>query len=108
MDVKNLWQGIKQILLVMLGGLVVLFAFVNLEAVPINLLFTDLQVSLSLLILISAFAGVLIGWTGGALRGRRKRRALAAGQRAQLQASAEDEQWLAEGVEEEAAPRPSK
>lgn len=105
MDAKNLWQGTKQVLMVILGGLVVLFAFVNLEAVPINLLFTDIQVSLSLLILISAFAGVVIGWTGGALRGRRKRKALAAGHAAELEASAEDEQWLVENVEEEAAPR---
>lgn len=105
MDARNLWQGTKQVLMVILGGLVVLFAFVNLEAVPINLLFIDLQVSLSLLILISAFAGVVIGWTGGALRGRRKRKALEAGHRSQLQASAEDEQWLVENVEKEAAPR---
>ncbi|TFG66831.1 MAG: LapA family protein [Gemmatimonadales bacterium] len=105
MDVKKLWQGTKQILAAILGGLIVLFAFVNLKAVPVNLLFTQVEVSLSLLVLISAFGGVSIGWMGGALRGRRKRKALKAGHRAELRASteAEDEDWLAEGLEEEVA-----
>ncbi|MFQ5528922.1 MAG: lipopolysaccharide assembly protein LapA domain-containing protein [Gemmatimonadota bacterium] len=106
MDVKKLWQGAKQILMVMLGGLIVLFAFVNLEAVTVNLLFAQVELSLSLLILISALAGVGVGWTGGALRGRRKRKALAAGQLAELEASAEDEEWLAQNLEEEAVPQP--
>ena len=103
MDVKKLWQGAKQILAVMLGGLIVLFAFVNLEAVQVNLLFTQIELSLSLLIMISALAGVSFGWLGGALRGRRKRKAIEAGYQAELPASAEDEAWLAEGIEQEAA-----
>ncbi len=106
MDMKKLWQGTKQILMIALGGLIVLFAFVNLEAVTVNLLFTEVQLSLSLLILISALAGVSIGWMGGALRGRRKRKALAAGHAAELEASAADEEWLAESLEEEAVPQP--
>jgi uncharacterized integral membrane protein len=103
MDVKSLWQGAKQILAVMLGGLIVLFAFVNLEAVQVNLLFTQPELSLSLLIMISALAGVSVGWLGSALRGRRKRKAIEAGYQAELPVSAEDESWLAEGIEEEAA-----
>lgn len=103
MDMKNLWQGAKQVLSVILGGVIVLFAFVNLAAVQVNLLFTQVELSLSLLILISAVAGVSLGWMGGALRGRRKRKALNAGYQAELPASAEDEAWLAEGIEEEVA-----
>lgn len=106
MDIKGLWQGAKQILMVALGGLIVLFAFVNLEAVTVNLLFAEVQLSLSLLILISALAGMSIGWMGGALRGRRKRKALAAGHTAQLEASAADEEWLEQNLEEEAVPQP--
>jgi uncharacterized integral membrane protein len=103
MDVKKLWQGAKQVLVAILSGLIVLFAFVNLEAVPVKLLFTEVQVSLSLLVLISALGGVSIGWMGGALRGRRKRKALQAGGQAELPVSAEDEAWLSESVEEEVA-----
>ena len=101
MDVKKLWQGAKQILAVMLGGLIVLFAFVNLEAVTVNLLFTQIELSLSLLIMISALGGVSFGWLGGVLRGRRKRKAIEAGYQAELPVSTDDEAWLAEGIEEE-------
>lgn len=104
MDVKKMWQGAKQILAVMLGGLIVLFAFVNLEAVTVNLLFTQIELSLSLLIMISALGGVSFGWLGGALRGRRKRKALEAGYRTELPLSTDDEAWLPEGVEEGEAP----
>lgn len=103
MDVKNLWQGVKQVLVAILAGLIVLFAFVNLESVQVNLLFTQISLSLSLLILISTLAGISIGWLGGALRGRRKRKVLKPGHQAELPVSTEDEAWLTEGVEEEAA-----
>ncbi|MEE8486711.1 MAG: lipopolysaccharide assembly protein LapA domain-containing protein [Gemmatimonadota bacterium] len=103
MDVNKLWQGAKQVLAVILGGVIVLFAFVNLAAVQVNLLFTQVELSLSLLILISAVAGMSLGWMGGALRGRRKRRAIEAGYRDELPVSTEDEAWLAEGTEEEVA-----
>ena len=103
MDMKKLWQGAKQVLAVIFGGVIVLFAFVNLGAVQINLLFTQVELSLSLLILISAAGGMSLGWMGGALRGRRKRKALQAGYQAELPVSAEDEAWLEEGIEREAA-----
>ncbi len=103
MDVKKLWQGAKQVLAVILGGVIVLFAFVNLGAVQINLLFTQVDLSLSLLILISAAGGMSLGWMGGALRGRRKRKALQAGFPAELSASTDDESWLEESIEEEVA-----
>jgi len=103
MDVKKLWQGAKQVLAAILGGLIVLFAFVNLKAVPVNLLFTQIEMSLSLLILISAFGGLSLGWMGGALRGRRMRKALKSSGQAELPVSAEDEAWLSESVEEEVA-----
>lgn len=104
MDMKSMWQGTKQILMFGLGGLIVLFAFVNLEAVAVNLLFTQVELSLSLLVLISAVSGSLIGWTGAALRGRKKRKALGAGSIAELEAGPEDEEWLADALEEEAVP----
>jgi uncharacterized integral membrane protein len=103
MDMKNLWQGAKQILAVIFGGVIVLFAFVNLGAVQINLLFTQVNLSLSLLILISAAGGMSLGWMGGALRGRRKRKALQAGFQAELPPGTDDEAWLEEGIEEEVA-----
>ena len=105
MDMKSMWQGTKQALMFALGGLIVLFAFVNLEAVVVNLLFTQVELSLSLLVLISAATGASIGWMGAALRGRKKRRALAAGGTPELEASPEDEEWLADALEEEAGPR---
>lgn len=105
MDMKSMWQGTKQILMFVLGGLIVLFAFVNLEAVTVNLLFTQLELSLSLLVLISAATGAAIGWMGTALRGRKKRKALTAGGTPELEASPEDGEWLADVLEEEAAPR---
>ena len=104
MDMKSIGQGAKQIIALVLGGLVVLFAVVNMEAVAVNLLFTQVELSLSLLILISALAGTSIGWSGAALRGRRKRKALQAGRVAELEASPEDEEWLADALEEEAVP----
>lgn len=105
MDMKSMWQGTKQIVMFVLGGLIVLFAFVNFEAVAVNLLFTQVELSLSLLVLLSAVTGASIGWMGAAVRGRRKRKALAAGGMPELEAAPEDEEWLADGLEEEAAPR---
>jgi uncharacterized integral membrane protein len=104
MDMKSTWQGTKQVLMFGLGGLVVLFAFVNLRAVPVNLLFTQVELSLSLLVLISAASGMSIGWLGSALRGRKKRKALTGGEVHELAASADDEEWLADSPEEEAVP----
>ena len=104
MDMKSTWQGMKQIVMFGLGGLIVLFAFVNLEAVAVNLLFTQVELSLSLLVLISAVSGASIGWTGAALSGRKKRKALGASSIPELEASPEDEEWLADVLEEEATP----
>jgi uncharacterized integral membrane protein len=100
METQRVWQGTKQVLMAVLGGLIVLFAVVNSEAVTVNLLFTQVQLSLSLLILISALAGVTFGWLGAALRSRRKRKAMKAGYRAELSAAEEEEAWAAEQTEE--------
>ena len=101
MEPQRVWQGTKQVLMAVLGGLVVLFAVVNSEAVTVNLLFTQLELSLSLLILISALAGVSFGWLGAALRGRRKRKSLKAGYQAELSAATEEEEaWAAEQADE--------
>lgn len=95
MDATRTWQTLKQVMMAALGGLIVLFAVVNSEAVSVNLLFREVELSLSLLILITALAGVVFGWMAGALRGRRKRKALEAEHRAQLGGHDADEEWLA-------------
>lgn len=101
MEPQRIWQGTKQVLMAVLGGLVVLFAVVNSEAVSVNLLFTQVELSLSLLILVAALAGVTFGWLGAALRGRRKRKSLKAGYQAELSAASEEEEaWAAEQTEE--------
>lgn len=101
METRRVWQGTKQVMMAVLGGLVVLFAVVNSEAVTVNLLFTQLELSLSLLILISALAGVTFGWLGAALRGRRKRKSLKAGYQAELSAASEEEEaWAAQQTDE--------
>lgn len=101
MEPQQLWQGTKQVLMAVLGGLIVLFAVVNSEAVTVNLLFTQIDLSLSLLILISALAGVTFGWLGAALRGRRKRKSLKAGYQAELSAASEEEEaWAAERTDD--------
>lgn len=101
METQRVWQGTKQVLMAVLGGLVVLFAVVNSEAVTVNLLFTQLELSLSLLILISALAGVTFGWLGAAVRGRRKRKSLRAGYEAELSAASDEEEaWAAQQSEE--------
>lgn len=105
MDMKSMWQGTKQIVMFALGGLIVLFAFVNLESVAVNLLYTQVELSLSLLIVFSAVAGWSVGWMGAALRGRRKRKALGSSSVPELEASPEDEEWLADALEEETAPQ---
>jgi uncharacterized integral membrane protein len=100
METQRVWQATKQVLMAVLGGLVVLFAVVNSESVSVNLLFTQVELSLSLLILIAALAGVAFGWLGAARRGRRKRKALKAGYRAELSAAEEEEAWAAEQTDE--------
>lgn len=105
MDTKKAWQGTKQVLMAVLGGLVVLFAVVNSEAVTVNLLFTQVELSLSLLILISALAGVIFGWLGAAVRGRRKRKAMKAGYQAELSAASDEEDAWAEAQQSEEVPQ---
>lgn len=106
MEIQRIWQGAKQVLMAVLGGLIVLFAFVNAESVTVNLLFTQVQLSLSLLILISALLGIAFGWLAGALRGRRKRKAVEAGYQAELSGSTEaEEDWMAEQQETEGVPQ---
>lgn len=106
MDVQSTWQGLKQAMMFVLGGLIVLFAVVNSESVAVNLLFAQIELSLSLLILLSAVAGAAFGWLATAIRGRRRRRALEAGYQAELSAATEEEEdWMAEQQTSEGAPQ---
>lgn len=104
MDMQRVWQGTKQILMAVLGGVIVLFAVVNSEAVTVNFLFATVELSLSLLILISAFAGIVFGWLAAAYRGRRKRKEMKAGYQAEL-AAASEEEWVAEERHSEEVPQ---
>jgi uncharacterized integral membrane protein len=105
MEMTRAWQGTKQVLMAVLGGLIVLFAIVNSEAVTVNLLAGQVQLSLSLLILISALAGVVFGWLGAAVRGRRKRKAMTAEHRDALSTTQGDEEWLEQERQPEGVPR---
>ncbi|MGI9037812.1 MAG: lipopolysaccharide assembly protein LapA domain-containing protein [Gemmatimonadota bacterium] len=105
MEMQKAWQGTKQIMMAVLGGLIVLFAIVNSEAVSVNLLLGQVELSLSLLILISALAGVVFGWLGAAVRGRRKRKAMTADHRDALSAAENDEEWLEQERQPEGVPR---
>ena len=105
MEVQRIWQGTKQVMMAVLGGLIVLFAVVNSEAVSVNLLFGQVELSLSLLILIAAMAGIAFGWLAGALRGRRKRKAVEAGYRAELDPAMEEEEWMADQRSREGVPQ---
>lgn len=106
MDMHSTWQTTKQVMMFALGGLIVLFAMVNSAAVSVNLLFTQIELSLSLLILASALAGIAFGWLGAALRGRRKRKALEADYQAELApATEEEEAWMADQMAPEGIPQ---
>lgn len=106
MDMQRFRQGFKQALMFVLGGLIVLFAVVNSDAVSVNLLFARVELSLSLLIIISALAGAAFGWLATAIRGRRKRKALEADYQAELSAAtAEEEAWLANQQTSQGAPQ---
>jgi uncharacterized integral membrane protein len=101
---RKIWQTTKQVMMFALGGLIVLFAVANGEAVSVNLLFTTVQLSLSLLILISALLGTAFGWLAAALRGRRKRKAIEAGYRSELSTGSEED-WMAEERTTEGVPQ---
>ncbi len=106
MDTQKLWQTTKQVLMFALGGLIVLFAVANGEAVGVNFLFTTVELSLSLLILVSALLGTVFGWLAAALRGRRKRKAIKADYRSELEAATEEEEtWLAEEQASDGVPQ---
>lgn len=106
MDMQSFWQGFKQAMMFVLGGLIVLFAVVNSDAVTVNFLFAQVELSLSLLIIISALAGGTFGWLATAIRGRRKRKELKADYQAELSAATEEEEdWMAEQQASEGAPQ---
>lgn len=106
MDMQKVWQTTKQVLMFALGGLIVLFAVANGEAVSVNLLFTTIDLSLSLLILLSALLGSVFGWLAAALRGRRKRKAIKQDYRAEIEATTEEEEaWLAQEQTSEGVPQ---
>lgn len=67
-------SGFKQILMLVLGALVVVFAAVNQQPTPINLFLWRVAVPTSLLILCVLLAGILVGWLGSSQRRRRRQR----------------------------------
>ena len=71
----NLKKGllsIQQVLLLIVAVAVVFFAFLNLDPVTIDLYFTTVTTSVALLLLVPLATGLLLGWVGGRLRGRKR------------------------------------
>jgi uncharacterized integral membrane protein len=66
--------GIRQVVMLLVGAAVVLFAVFNGTRVEVNLGLTLIQAPLSLVILVPTLAGVAIGWLGAGWRSARKRR----------------------------------
>lgn len=64
-------ESLKQILAILLGAGVVIFAATNLEPVTVRVFFWQVEVSLALLILLPLLAGFLLGWVYGRWKGRR-------------------------------------
>ncbi len=73
-DFKRVVLSGQQVVLLFVCLAVVFFAFLNLEGVTVDLFFTQLETSVALLLLVPLLAGMLLGWVGGRLAGRRKRR----------------------------------
>jgi len=69
---KRSFVSLQQILLVVIGVAVVFFALLNLDPVTVDLLFTQVQTSVALLLLVPLLAGMSIGWIGGRLAARRR------------------------------------
>jgi len=74
-DLKKIALSMQQLFLLIVVVAVVFFAFLNLDSVTIDLLFTTVTTSIALLLLVPLAAGMLLGWLGGRLRGRKKERA---------------------------------
>lgn len=58
---RGMWDRIRLVLVALLTALVLLFALQNLHAVPIDVLFWQVQYSASLLVLGSFLAGLAVG-----------------------------------------------
>ena len=74
-DSKKTLLSIQQIFLLIVAVAVVFFAFLNMDPVTIDLLFTTVTTSVALLILVPLAAGLMLGMVGGRLRARAKARA---------------------------------
>lgn len=73
-DVKRGLLSVQQIFLVVVAVAMVFFALLNLEPVTVDLFFTSITTSVALLLLVPLAAGMMLGWVGGRLRGRKKER----------------------------------
>jgi len=74
MAFRRLLRSGRQLLLLLVGIAVVFFAALNLGPVTVDLFFLQLETSVALLLLVPFLAGTVIGWAGGRLAGRRRRR----------------------------------
>lgn len=73
-DLKKIALSMQQLFLLIVVVAVVFFAFLNLDPVTIDLFFTTVTTSIALLLLVPLAAGMLLGWLGGRLRGRKQER----------------------------------
>lgn len=95
-DLKKTLLSVQQILLLIVAVAMVFFAFLNMEAVTIDLFFTTVTTTVALLLLVPLAAGMMLGWVGGRLRASKKSRAKLAAGRAELPAgdeAVEDVDW---------------
>lgn len=73
-DDRRIVPSIKQVIAILLGAVVVLFAAINVEPATVRLFFWETQVSTALLLLVPLLVGFLLGWMYARRRDRRKRR----------------------------------
>ncbi len=73
--IRELFSSVRQIIILLICVLVVFFAFLNTQPTSVDLGFVQLDAPISLLILIPLLTGLVLGWVGGGIRSRRKRRA---------------------------------
>jgi uncharacterized integral membrane protein len=90
-DMRRFFLSVQQFLAMVVAVAVVLFAIRNNQPATVNLLFTEVAVPLSLLVLVPLLVGLLLGWLEGRLRRRRKEKARPAPAAPEVWATPEEE-----------------
>lgn len=77
MSIGRVGRSLQQLLILLLGATIVLFAVYNQADTTVDVIFTSVTVPTSLLILVPLLAGLILGWVEGRFRRRRARRSRA-------------------------------